>query len=220
MNKEWDSMNAKEIMEKKFEKSAFGYRVDEVDDYLQEMATAIDKMQAEKAQLEHKLEILADKIQEYRADEDSMRAAILDARKLGASIVKDAQTQADGILADANTQAAKVIDGIQIRAEKEKMTLSQLQKEVATFKNQLLALYKNHLELISALPENSAEEAPVQEVEEPAAIEEPAAEPEQFAEELEEEIVPETEEIPAVEERESKFGQLRFGAGYDLKRDR
>lgn len=211
-------MNAKEIMEKKFEKSAFGYRVDEVDDYLQELAAAIDKMAAEKAQLEHKLEILADKIQEYREDEDSMRAAILDARKLGASIVKEAQSQADVIVADANAQASKVIDGIQIKAEKEKMTLSQLQKEVATFKNQLLALYKNHLELISALPENNnVEEVPAEKQEEPAVAAEPVSEPEVFEEEVIEEPVA-AEEIPA--ERESKFGQLRFGAGYDLKRDR
>ena len=211
-------MNAKEIMEKKFEKSAFGYRVDEVDDYLQELAAAIDKMAAEKAQLEHKLEILADKIQEYREDEDSMRAAILDARKLGASIVKEAQSQADAIVADANAQASKVIDGIQIKAEKEKMTLSQLQKEVATFKNQLLALYKNHLELISALPENNTvEEVPAENPEEPAVAAEPVSEPEVFEEEVIEEPVA-AEEIPA--ERESKFGQLRFGAGYDLKRDR
>ena len=211
-------MNAKEIMEKKFEKSAFGYRVDEVDDYLQELAAAIDKMAAEKAQLEHKREILADKIQEYREDEDSMRAAILDARKLGASIVKEAQSQADVIVADANAQASKVIDGIQIKAEKEKMTLSQLQKEVATFKNQLLALYKNHLELISALPENNnVEEVPAEKQEEPAVAAEPISEPEVFEEEVIEEPVA-AEEIPA--ERESKFGQLRFGAGYDLKRDR
>ena len=211
-------MNAKEIMEKKFEKSAFGYRVDEVDDYLQELAAAIDKMAAEKAQLGHKLEILADKIQEYREDEDSMRAAILDARKLGASIVKEAQSQADVIVADANAQASKVIDGIQIKAEKEKMTLSQLQKAVATFKNQLLALYKNHLELISALPENNnVEEVPAEKQEEPAVAAEPVSEPEVFEEEVIEEPVA-AEEIPA--ERESKFGQLRFGAGYDLKRDR
>ena len=87
-----------------------------------------------------------------------MRAAILDARKLGSSIVKDAQRQADEIIADANAQSAKVIDSIQTRAEREKMNLSHLQKEVATFKNQLLALYKNHLELISSLPENTKPE--------------------------------------------------------------
>ncbi|HAG57314.1 MAG TPA: hypothetical protein DCR31_00800 [Ruminococcaceae bacterium] len=221
-------LNAQEILEKKFEKSAFGYRTDEVDDYLQEVSAAVDKLQNEKIQMERKLEVLAEKIEEYRADEDSMRAAILDARKLGSSIVKDAQQQADGIIADANAQSAKVIDSIQMRAEREKMNLSRLQKEVATFKNQLLALYKNHLELISSLPENTKAESPASSVqkeempveqeavstasaeETPAVSEETASKPEEAA----------AAEESIAEERESRFGPLKFGAGYDLKRDR
>ena len=221
-------LNAQEILEKKFEKSAFGYRTDEVDDYLQELSAAVDKLQNEKIQMERKLEVLAEKIEEYRADEDSMRAAILDARKLGSSIVKDAQQQADGIIADANAQSAKVIDSIQMRAEREKMNLSRLQKEVATFKNQLLALYKNHLELISSLPENTKAESPASSVqkeempveqeavstasaeETPAVSEETASKPEEAA----------SAEESIAEERESRFGPLKFGAGYDLKRDR
>lgn len=221
-------LNAQEILEKKFEKSAFGYRTDEVDDYLQELSATVDKLQNEKIQMERKLEVLAEKIEEYRADEDSMRAAILDARKLGSSIVKDAQQQADGIIADANAQSAKVIDSIQMRAEREKMNLSRLQKEVATFKNQLLALYKNHLELISSLPENTKAESPASSVqkeempveqeavstasaeETPAVSEETASKPEEAA----------AAEESIAEERESRFGPLKFGAGYDLKRDR
>ena len=221
-------LNAQEILEKKFEKSAFGYRTDEVDDYLQEVSAAVDKLQNEKIQMERKLEVLAEKIEEYRADEDSMRAAILDARKLGSSIVKDAQQQADGIIADANAQSAKVIDSIQMRAEREKMNLSRLQKEVATLKNQLLALYKNHLGLIRSLPENTKAESPASSVqkeempveqeavstasaeETPAVSEETASKPEEAA----------AAEESIAEERESRFGPLKFGAGYDLKRDR
>ena len=47
-------LNAQEILEKKFEKSAFGYRSDEVDD-LQELSAAFDKLQNEKIQMERKL---------------------------------------------------------------------------------------------------------------------------------------------------------------------
>lgn len=219
-------LNAQEILEKKFEKSAFGYRIDEVEEYLQEISVAFDKLQNDKMQMERKLEVLAEKIEEYRADEDSMRDAILDARKLGSSIVKDAQRQADSILSDANAQSAKVIDSIQMRAEREKMNLSHLQKEVATFKNQLLALYKNHLELISSLPENTKKEATNSEktataVEEDIRREQPQEVPPATAQEtldFDEPAVLEEEPAPA-EERESRFGPLRFGAGYDLKRD-
>ena len=66
------------------------------------------------------------------------------------------------------------------------------------------------------ITEDTAEEAApeiaeVEEQAEEAPAEETAPEAEPEAEET-------AEEIPA--ERESKFGQLRFGAGYDLKRDR
>lgn len=209
-------LNAQEILEKKFEKSAFGYRSDEVDDYLQELSAAFDKLQNEKIQMERKLEVLAEKIEEYRADEDSMRAAILDARKLGSSIVKDAQRQADEIIADANAQSAKVIDSIQMRAEREKMNLSHLQKEVATFKNQLLALYKNHLELISSLPENTkSEETASEDQEEQDSMEQEALnyEKEEKMPGSAEESVPMPEESPVfekeplTEERESRFAR-------------
>ena len=196
-------LNAQEILEKKFEKSAFGYRSDEVDDYLQELSVAFDKLQNEKIQMERKLEVLAEKIEEYRADEDNMRAAILDARKLGSSIVKDAQRQAD------------------------KMNLSHLQKEVATFKNQLLALYKNHLELISSLPENTKpEESAPSGQKEKASAEQEVYPKEEKMPDLEDETISIQEESavpeeePVAEERESRFGPLKFGAGYDLKRDR
>lgn len=213
-------LNAQEIVEKKFEKAAFGYRTEEVEHYLQEVSTSFNKMQNEKIQLERKLEVLAEKIEEYRADEDSMRAAILDARKLGSSIVQEARAQADQILANADAQSAKVIDSIQMRAEREKMNLSHLQKEVATFKNQLLALYKNHLELISSLPENAQSvpaEAPVQDTAKPA--EEPLEETQMTSSEASQDTEEPSENVGAGSERESRFGQLKFGAAYDLKRD-
>lgn len=46
---------------KNLKKSAFGYRSDEVDDYLQELSAAFDKLQNEKIQMERKLEVLAEK---------------------------------------------------------------------------------------------------------------------------------------------------------------
>ena len=53
---------------------------------------------------------------------------------------------------------------------KEKETLVTLQKETAEFKKQLLAMYRQHLELISLMPENNEEKAPEEDLpeEEPA----------------------------------------------------
>lgn len=95
-------MTGREIKEKKFDKAAmFGYKAEEVDLYLAELAQAVDNMNKEKAVLEKKIEILAGKIEEYRKDEDSMKEALLGAQRLGNTVVAEAQEKAEKMLAEA-----------------------------------------------------------------------------------------------------------------------
>lgn len=88
-------MNAKEISMKKFDKSAFGYKADEVDAYLNEIAAAINELNAQNVELQNKLEILAGKLEEYRQDENSMKEALVGAQKLGNNMIKEAKEKAD-----------------------------------------------------------------------------------------------------------------------------
>ena len=75
-------MNGREIKEKRFDKAAmFGYKAEEVDLYLAEVAQAFDSLVKEKAVLEKKITILAERIEEYRKDENSMKEALLDVYK-------------------------------------------------------------------------------------------------------------------------------------------
>lgn len=75
-------MNAKEIASKKFDKSAFGYKTEEVDSYLDDVAAAMNELTAQNMELQNKLEILASKLEEYRQDENSMKEALLGLRSL------------------------------------------------------------------------------------------------------------------------------------------
>ncbi len=177
-------MNSREIKEKRFEKAAmFGYRAEEVEVYLTELAQAFDRLQNEKAVLEKKIVILAGKIEEYRKDEDSMKEALLGAQRLGNTVVAEAQAKADKILAeaqerademlrDAEKTASKSVTSIQLQIEKEQQTLQKMQKEVSAFKAKLLSLYKSHLDLITTLPEVEDDKG-----KEPVVEEEPAAAP-------------------------------------------
>lgn len=61
----------------------FGYKTEEVEDYLREVAQYVDSVNKEKAVLEKKIQILADRINEYRKDEESMKEALLGAQRLG-----------------------------------------------------------------------------------------------------------------------------------------
>jgi len=146
-----------DITNKKFEKAAFGYKPEEVDAFLSEIVSSYNAMYQEKNAAEEKLLVLAEKLEEYRANEDSLKTVLLGAQKLGENIVRDSKAKAEVLLADAESQVKQVFAESESKIIKEKETLATLQKETAEFKKQLLAIYRQHLELISLMPENSEE---------------------------------------------------------------
>ena len=157
-------MNAKEISAQRFDKSAFGYKVDEVDAYLNEVAAVVNELTVQNTELQNKLEILATKLEEYRQDENSMKEALIGAQKLGNNILKEAREKADEIITEAQAKgdtiireatesSQKTLASVKKDIEKEQHTLLLTQREVSNFKSKLLALYKSHLDTITSIPE-------------------------------------------------------------------
>ena len=108
---------AAEIRNVEFTKNMGGYKAAEVDAFVDNCADTVEKLTAEKEELNKKLSILADKLVEYRRDEDSIRSALLSAQRMGDSIVREAKEQAEEIVAGTERNkgnncitAGKVID--------------------------------------------------------------------------------------------------------------
>ena len=156
------------IASRRFDKQVGGYKQDEVEMFLQQVAGEYAKLLSEKEDLEEKIEVLAARVAQYREDEDSLRSALIGAQKLGDSVIRESKSKAEYILREAQAQADQILENAQKSIEKEQMALIKMQKEVTKFKNRLLTLYRQHLEMISALPEYDDEPA-----------REPAAEPKQ-----------------------------------------
>ncbi len=154
-------LTPKEIAEKTFDKTfGFGYRMDDVNAFLEQAAKSMSELLEINSDLEKKLEVLADKLQEYREDEESLRTAILGSQKLGDSVIRESKTKAEIILRDATIKAEAMTNHAKRQIEREQDNLIRTQKEVASFKNRLLDMYKQHLEIISALPgQDDAHEA-------------------------------------------------------------
>ncbi len=154
--------------DKLFEKSAFGYRPEDVDRYIDQLNGQIHALEAEKQDLLDKMKILAEKINEYRKEEGALRDALLGAQKMGNTIVAEAKTKADMMITDAKTRSERLIyeaqktadetlGGLRGQVDREKMTLAKMEKAVADFKSKLLSIYKAHLNLISNLPDMEEE---------------------------------------------------------------
>lgn len=241
-------LHPQEILEHSFDKTfGVGYRVDDVHAFQQSMAQTVEELLAQKAELQKKLEILADKLTEYREDEESLRTALLGAQKLGDSVIRESKTKGEIILRDATIKAEAMLDHAKRQIEREQETLTRTQREVAVFKNRLFDLYKQHLELISAMPGEIRSDAQKPAAEPPAA--EPAGEvaPAPSAEPAEEamptaptapieapapapmpEIAEDFDEIDEdlqspfdVEPQpKSRFGALQFGSGFTIEREK
>ncbi len=190
-------LTAEDITNRKFEKAAFGYRTEEVEIFLKDVALAVSKLEEEKEEAEDKLEVLAEKLEEYRSNEDSLRTVLIGAQKLGDSIIRDSKGKAEVILSEAEANAKQIYYESERKIKKEKETLEQLQKETSDFRKHLLSVYRQHLELISAMPEIQEEKAaPPVPQEEPARKEPPQEPPEELPEEEYDEIsIAETKKI-------------------------
>ncbi len=152
-----------DINTKKFEKSAFGYRIDDVDQYLTTVAEEYAKVLHENDELEKKIVVLADKLEEYREQEASLSAALLGAQRMGDKLIVEAKDQVAKIIGEANARAAKIVDNAQREVSRERVELVRVQQEIAAFKSRLLAMYTSQMDMIKALPDadRSRQEQPV-----------------------------------------------------------
>ena len=117
-------MNAKDIVSKEFETvKRGGYDAAEVDTFLRDVSVEFKKLKNENEELEKKLEVLAEKIREYRKDEDALRDALLIAKKQGIAVVNEAKEEAEKINKEAKEKADKTI--------KDADTLAAKKKEIA-----------------------------------------------------------------------------------------
>ena len=141
------------IATRRFDKAMGGYKQDEVEAFLQQVAAEYSQLQSEKEELEEKIEVLAEQVEKYREDEDSLRSALIGAQKLGDSVIRESKNKADYIIRDARDKANQILESAQKNIEREQFALLKMQKEVTKFKNRLLTIYRQHLDIISALPE-------------------------------------------------------------------
>lgn len=112
-------MNAKEILNKQFEKAKLGgYKLEEVDDFLKEVSDEFAELQKEKSELERKLEVLADKIREYREDEDALKDALLIAQKQGNSIVAESRASAEKLTKETKEKVEKLLAESKAKSER------------------------------------------------------------------------------------------------------
>lgn len=169
-----------EIRGTQFEVNRKGYNVEDVRAFLNQVAYQFEKLEKEKAELEQNMLVLADKLDEYRREEEKLSAALFNAQKISENIVDeatqkatiivgDAQIVAENIVNDANAtaeaavsaaaeEAARIIneatseaDAQAKRANDERLAFESVRSNAIEFRTTLLELYNSHLELLGMI---------------------------------------------------------------------
>lgn len=145
-------MTPQEIRNITFDKVMRGYRAEDVDALLGQLADQIETLTADAKANEEKLYILAQKIEEYRKDEDNLKVAFLNAQRMGESVIKEAKQKADTILREAKIKAEDITGSAKDDAIEQELYFEKMKSEVTQFKKNVLGLYRQHIETLNTLP--------------------------------------------------------------------
>ncbi len=146
-------ITANDIHELRFEKAAFGYKQEDIDEFLTQLEHELELNQQELEDSNNKLQVLADKVREYMRDEDALKDALLGAQRQGHQIIAEANERADEMMDEVTIQHDALLKKNQEEVAAAHEQLVDARKKVADFKKALFDMYKEHLEVLSAMPE-------------------------------------------------------------------
>ena len=152
-------LTPQEVSGRAFSKAAFGgYNMAMVDEFLDELTDDYTALYKENAALKAKLKVLVDKVEEYRATEDSMRAALLTAQRMASTMVEEAEEKKKTMLAGAEDEARAKIGALQSDVELEQRRLNAAKAATAEFLQKTRELAQAQLALIERAPDLTPEE--------------------------------------------------------------
>lgn len=228
-------LTPQEVSTHSFTKAVMGgYNMAMVDEFLDELTDDYTALYKENAALKAKMKVLVEKVEDYRATEDSMRATLLTAQKMADSIVHEAEAKRDEVLAKAESDARDRIAELRREIEETEERLRKGQQDLAQFiaaSRELCAREVQFLDQLPQLPVETAApapaaEMPVEEIEEKVmaafaaqnagedAGKAAAAEEAPVAEEPYPEGDPFVEKEPLEATRRINLSDLKFGRNY------
>lgn len=211
-----------EIEQVSFSRTTFGgYDIQSVDALLGPLTDDYVTLYKENNLLKSKMKVLVTKLEEYRANESSMKDAIVNAQKTCDKMVKEAEEKCKQMLIEANAAAAEnaknadaLIMAENDRVEEARQTAFQ---KIEELESQLSAC-------LQALTRIKEANLPIHKA--PVNFDEGRTEADAVADEISanveaivgttDEIAPKAEPRHPVSDTTTKFANLQFGRNYDL----
>ncbi len=208
-----------------------GYNAADVDEFIDDVTDTVEQLIAEKNDCMRKMDILANKIEQYREDEETVRNALLTSQKLSDTKIKEAQDKADYLIKSAEKKSRAILTEAEMATEREKDKFEALHAETAKLRSEIIALYKKHLAMVEEMPKEADVKAKREELDQKypfEPVEDMIKTPVDDDEDVTEQLTAEPEAVAAADEdvkirpdlkreRHDKFDKLQFGDNYDVE---
>lgn len=156
-----------------------GYNMTMVDEFLDQLTEDYTELYKENAALKTKIKVLVEKVEDYRATEDSMRATLLSAQKMADSIIREAETQRDEILTQAEAAGKERLIQLQEACRVAQERLRRGHTELAEFITTSREMCEKELRFLDQLPDLPLAETAPPAAEQKEAVRETSDQPQQ-----------------------------------------
>jgi len=140
-----------ELKNKEFSKSLRGYSTVEVDEHIAFLIEKYTELYRLNDELEKKLRLTEAQLDAIKAEEESIRATLVNAQKASTRIIAEANERADVIMRAAKNGCDRIIAELKANVKVENDRLRDAKKEVAAFKAALFEGYQAHIEQIEKI---------------------------------------------------------------------
>ena len=135
----------------KFHYEANGYNRSEVNAFIErvirETEGIINKCQEQKQELKS----LEEKLESYKALEDSINKSIVNAEKTSDNIKRLAREEANVIVSDAKNNASRIVNDALIRSERIEQQADALERNIKIFKRKLKIIVEQQLAVVEEI---------------------------------------------------------------------
>lgn len=181
-----------DIHNKTFSGQIRGYSKNEVNAFLEELASDYEKIYREHRVMEEEMDTIRTKLRNYEKMESTMSHTLVMAQETADNVKKNAHKEAELSIQEAQSEAQKIVSDAEAARRKMNADLLKAEGDMNLYIEKLLSNFKSALALIEAAKAARAPQA-VQAAQ--PAVSEPAAEAESSS--------PVEEEAPAVEAQEA-----------------
>ena len=148
------------IKKQEFEKSMRGYNIDEVQAFLDKVASEMEELINKKEALKQEVERLNNKVSEFQKIEKDLQDTLIKAQENSTKTLESAKSQTNLLIKEAENKASRILENANKSAEEIRNAVVNLREEKNLIIARLKAIVNTQANLLEGKVKEAGEEKP------------------------------------------------------------